>query len=170
MAFKRLNSNRTAIIGIGIPIEPDAVISQTHKAVKTYTRYPVEFGRSANDNSVKEPEEVEMEILLTDTPISRGFSGASAFEGRARVALAQLYVWEEFSSPIVLVTSVKSYINMYIESITVNKNTPTNSFKVTIKFIELVDVFKTLGSLSAALLVDSSIAYTATDKVNEGLI
>lgn len=170
MAFTKPNKVRTIIAGFGLPIEVDVVVSQNHKSKKTYTRYPVEFGRSANDNAIQEPDEVELNIILSDTKIGTDYSPAGTFEGRSRALYGQLLLWQRLSSPIVLITGTRSYSGMYIEDLVINKNSPERSLNLTILFVELINVFSGLAELAAAALVDNDIAYSATDNINLGVI
>ncbi len=168
MSFKKISNKRTLIIGAGQPIEVDAVLSESHKSSKTYTRYPTEFGRFAFDNAVKVPEEVEMTILVTDTPTAEG---AQIFEGRHRVVYSQLKVWQDLSLPVVLIMELRSYVNMYIEDVNPVKSIGDgNSIKLNLKFVEVPIAGLGLASLAANLLVDPDIAYSATDVVPIGVI
>ena len=159
---------RSIIIGAGLPILIDAVNSETHKSTVTYTKYPVESKRIVSDHGQEQPDEVEMEILATDTPLH---DGSNSFKGRHRVVYSELRLWQKLNLPTILVLGLRSYINMHIEDLTTNKSSADgHSVRIQLKFVELQDTDLGLAALAAALLIDSSIAYSVTGKINMGLI
>ncbi len=168
MSFNRDPGKRSMIIGPGIPILIDSLNSESHSSVVRYTRYPVESGRFGSDHAQDQPAEVELNILVTDTPLQEG---VSSFEGRHRVVYSQLLIWQKLKSPLVIVLGLRSYINMHIEELNTSKQ-PTNgkSIDINIKFIEIQSTDLGLAALAASLLVDSSIAHAATDLIPIGLI
>ena len=168
MSFRRGTGKRSLIIGPGIPIEIDSLNSENHSSIVRYTRYPVESGRFSSDHAQEQPDEVELNILVTDTPIQ---DDKSSYEGRHRVVYAQLRLWQKLKFPLILVLGLRSYINMHIEELSPNK-TPKDgkSINIKIKFVEIQLTDLGLAALSAALLVDNSIAHSATNVIPIGII
>jgi hypothetical protein len=164
------NSVRTIIFGVGVPIEVDAVLNETHKSRMVYTQYPVEGGISLSDNSYREPDIVEMTILLSDSVIDTEYKSDNSYEGRATLLYKQILLWQVKNSPIVLTTGIRTYLNMYIEQVEVVRDEPIQGLYLNIKFIELIDVKAGLAELAASLLIDSNIAYSASPKVGIGVI
>jgi hypothetical protein len=168
MTFNRITGKRSIIIGPGKPIQIDSVNSENHSSVVRYTRFPVESGRFKSDHGQEQPDEVELNILVTDTPLQEG---EDIFEGRHRRIYAQLRIWQELKVPIILVLGLRSYINMHIEELNVSKQpTDGKSIRLNIKFIELQDIDLGLAALSAQLFVDSTIAHSATEMIPIGII
>lgn len=168
MSFNRSLGRRSMIIGPGLPILIDSVISESHSSIMRYTRYPVESGKLGSDHAQEQPDEVEMTILATDTPIQ---DGVLSFEGRHRIIYSQLRLWQKLKFPLILVLGLRSYINMYIEELNPSKQpSDGKSIKLNIKFVEIQLTGLGLAALSAALLVDTSIAHSATDLIPIGII
>ena len=167
MAFSR-EPKRSMIIGPGVPIVIDSVNSEDHLSVVNYTRYPIESGRLGSDHAQEQPEELEINILVTDTPLQKD---ALVFEGRHRAIYSQLRFWQKLKSPLIVVLGLRSYVNMHIERLNpVKAPNDGKSIKINIKFVEVQIVELGLTSLAAGLLVDSSIVHTATDLVPIGVI
>jgi len=156
------------ILGPGLPIEIDAVISESHNSVKEYTSYPTEFGRFGFDNSIQMPKECELTIRITDTPMG---DSQEVFDGRSRVVNAQLELWQFLSTPLILSTSVKTYSFIYLSVVNPVK-TPEDgkSLIMNLKFVEIQNTALGLAFLAANLLLDQDIAHTATDLVDLGVI
>jgi hypothetical protein len=168
MSFTRGTGKRSIIIGPGIPILIDSLNSENHSSVVRYTRYPVESGRFGSDHAQEQPDEVELNILVTDTPLQ---DGVSSFEGRHRVIYAQLRIWQKLKVSLILVLGLRSYINMHIQELNPSKQpSDGKSIKITIKFVEVQLTDLGLAALAAALLVDSSIAHSATSVIPIGVI
>jgi len=71
MAFQALsllfgNNKRGVIAGLEI----DASIQETHEAVNTITRNPIEDGSNISDHITNEPFKITMECIVSETPIS----------------------------------------------------------------------------------------------------
>lgn len=90
----------------------DAVFSTDHSASLTVTQHPVQSGASVADHSFMEPDEVSIEIGMTDVAAI-----ASGGASRSVNAYTQLRSIMELREPITLVTRLKVYRNMLITSI-----------------------------------------------------
>jgi len=168
MSFNRTPGKRSIIIGPGVPIVIDSVLSENHTSVVTYTRYPVESGRLGSDHAQVKPEELELTILVTDTPMQ---DGVTPFEGRHRAIYSQLKLWQTLKSPLIVVVGLRSYINMHIETLNpVKSPNDGKGIRINIKFVEVPVVELGLASLAASLLVDNSIVHTATEIVPIGIV
>lgn len=168
MSFSRDPGKRSMIIGPGYPILIDSVNSENHSSIVRYTRYPIESGRQGSDHAQELPEEVELNILATDTPLQEG---VSSFEGRHRVIYSQLRIWQKLKVPLIIILGLRSYINMHIEELNPSKQpSDGKSIKLNIKFVEVQETDIGLAALAAALLVDTSIAHAATDLIPIGVI
>lgn len=156
------------ILGPGLPIEIDSVNSENHISVVRFTRYPVESGRLLSDHAQEQPEKVELNILVTDTPIQ---DGKSSYEGRHRAIYAQLRLWQKLKSKLIITLGLRSYINMYLEELNVSKQpTDGKSIRVNLKFVEIPETSQSLAALAAQLLVDSSVAHSVTGILPIGII
>lgn len=161
---------RTIIVGTGAPILVDAVLNESHISTTVYTDYTIESGGKVGDHVQEEFDRLEMEILLTDTPIG-GIANPS-FAGRHRALYSQLLIYEKLNSPLLVTTSLRSYAGIYIEGIDARKsNTETGKAVVLdIKFKKIDFTDTTLAQLTAELAVSADVAHASTGMVNLGLI
>lgn len=102
-------------------IEFDALISSEHKLVATVPEYPTDYGFSVSDSIVLEPETLSMVLYLTDTPVTWYARHGNQKDRVKRVCdeLERLYYNK---SPVKVITSEKTYNDMAIESISINKS------------------------------------------------
>lgn len=114
----------------------DAVFSTNHSANLTLTTHPVQSGASVADHAYMEPDEVTIEIGMTDT--------ALGVETNHSVnAFAQLRQLMEAREPLTLVTRLKTYQNMVITSISAPDDyTTMHSLRASIYLtqVKIVDV------------------------------
>lgn len=165
MAFR---NGRTLIFGLGIPIVVDAVKNDKYESKVIFTRHPVESGRLNTDHGQTQPDEVEFNIVITDTPTA---DGTTVFQGRARLIYNQLRLWQKLKSPILLVTGVGAFTNMRIENLSASRGDGTGkALDVDLKFIELLDTEFDLASRALLGLVDNTIVHSATESINIGII
>ena len=90
----------------------DAVFNTDHSANATVTQHPVQSGASISDHAYMEPDEVSVEIGMTDA--AAGVSGGAS---RSVNAYSQLRAIMELREPFTLITRLKTYQNMLITSI-----------------------------------------------------
>jgi hypothetical protein len=167
MAFS-LKSKRSVILGPGLPIRIDAVLSESHESTKEFTPYTVESGRFAFDNSFSLPESLEMTIRVTDTPTDEN---EDVYEDRHRFIYSQLRIWQELAVPLIVSTGLRTYSSIYIQKLNPVK-TPQDgkSIVININFIEIPNTLLGLAFLAANLLIDNDIVYTATNTLDIGVI
>jgi len=166
MSFTK--GKRTVIFGIGIPFVIDAVNSEGYSFETVYTKYPVEFGRLNSDHGQDVPDEVELNILITDTPTAED---TEVFQGRFKFKMLQLEAWKRLKAPLILVTNYRSFVNMHIAKIDISKQPKDGkSINVNIKFVELQNTLFSLGALAASGLVDTSVTHAASEQIPLGLI
>lgn len=115
----------------------DAVFSTEHRLNITTTQHPVQQGASISDHAYIEPDEVSIEIGMTDAAITAGESSHSVN------AYNQLRAIAEERQPVTLVTRLHTYTNMVITSLSApDDNTTMNALKASIYFqkINIVSV------------------------------
>lgn len=165
MSFR---NGRTLILGLGFPIIVDAVKNDKYDSKVVFTRFPLESGRLNTDHGQVQPDEVEMTIVITDTPTA---DGNKVFQGRTRLIYGQLKLWQKLKSPIILVTGLGAFVNMRIELVSATRGDRTGkSVDVNLKFVELLDTELTLTARSALGLVDNTIVHAASEVVSLGII
>ena len=165
MSFR---NGRTLIFGLGIPIVVDAVKSAKHDSKVTFTRHPVESGRLNTDHGQIQPDEIEKNIVISDTPTA---DGTTVFQGRGLLIYAQLKLWLKLKSPILIVDSFGSHVNMRLELVSANKGERTGkSMDVSLKFVELLDTDLDLTARTLLGLVDNTVVHSATESIPLGVI
>lgn len=114
----------------------DAVLRADHMSSVTITQHPVQTGASVSDHAYSEPDEVTLEIGMSDAAVSAGTNHSVN-------AYAQLRAIMSKREPVTLVTRLHSYKNMVITSMSAPDDYMTmNALKATIYFrqIEMVSV------------------------------
>lgn len=151
-------SRRSQIDNITI----DAVIHETHTSTAVCTENPIEGGSVITDHVALKPTELEIEGIITDTPVSfslidnatgiintvKGFTGNKS---RSIEAYDKLIKLQQSRRPFKAVTGLKVYNNMILENISVTRDANTGKaiiFKAQMKQI-LIAASKTTGDISA---------------------
>ncbi|MBR1559417.1 MAG: hypothetical protein IJ646_04165 [Clostridia bacterium] len=132
----------------------DAVFSTEHSANVTVTEHPVQVGAPISDHAYQEPDEVTMEIGMSDAMV--GVS--SDHSVNAFSTLRQIMVKRE---PVKLVTRLKTYSNMVLTSISAPDDQSTMyGLRATVMFrsvnIVTVSVIKVQQTVSASKPSSSS--------------
>ena len=105
----------------------DAVFSTEHKYTVTVTKHPVQDGASISDHAIIEPDEVMLDIGMSDTMKRSGTNhSVNAFKTLKSVM--------ELRTPVKLTTRLNAYTDMVITS------------------ISTVDDYKTMNGLRASII------------------
>lgn len=136
-----------------IVIEFDAVPSETHTLSNTVTDHPVESGANVSDHSRPEPIMLALDCVISNTPLTTvqqqrairlgtvDFTAEHALEimpGRAQITYEQLEALRRTGALLSVVTTLKVYRNMVIQSLTVPRSAQTsNGLHFTIAFKEI---------------------------------
>ncbi|MBQ8201474.1 MAG: hypothetical protein IJZ74_06885 [Clostridia bacterium] len=114
----------------------DAVFRTDHMANVTVTQHPVQTGASISDHAYAEPDEVTLEIGMSDAVTYAGTNHSVNAYSQLRAIMAK-------REPVTLITRLQSYKNMVITSMSAPDDyTTMNALKATIYFrqIEMVSV------------------------------
>lgn len=107
----------------------DAVFKTDHNASAIVTQHPVQTGAAVSDHAYMEPDEISIEIGMSDAALSASGSGHSVN------AYAQLRAIMDERLPVTLITRLRTYDNMVITSITTTDDyTTMNALRATIFF------------------------------------
>lgn len=143
-------------------IEFDALIESTEKYNATVPSYPVDSGFSVSDNVAIDALELSLTLYLTATPVtwlSRHGSGESRMNTICN-RLLDAYTQRE---PVTVITRDKSYTNMVISSISIEKsqdNVIARSIPVTLKQVTVTS--------SAEAEIPSKLGKSGTTQSNAG--
>jgi len=100
-------------------LELDASIEETHSASNEVTQYPVETGVDITDHVRRQPDRLTIRGIVTDHPLV--FGGALR-SGRSLEAYQTILTMVDEAQLISVVTSLRQYQNMVIESVEVPRN------------------------------------------------
>jgi hypothetical protein len=138
-----------AIIPPGVPVPErfafDAVNRQTHTRRLTVIRHPVEEGLAVSDHARREPDVIQLDGIVSDTPISEGSIPGGAASGalgnllnRAHRELLKLNEHFEKREPVFLATSLRVYENAVIEQFSFSKSAGVgNAIEISISLVEV---------------------------------
>lgn len=114
----------------------DAVFRTDHMANVTVTQHPVQTGAAISDHAYSEPDEVTLDIGMSDAVTYAGTNHSIN-------AYSQLRAIMDKREPVTLITRLRSYKNMVITSMSAPDDyTTMNALKATIYFrqVEMVSV------------------------------
>jgi hypothetical protein len=152
MAVSLLYKRQAAKIGT---LELDAALTETHSADVEVTEYPVEQGANVADHRRVKPISITLECIISNTPMPkdgdpnatvsyRGHTWQSRSKGqpgRAELAYEELLDLKNSAELLTVVTSLKTYDNMTITSVSVPRDEDTVHalrFTVTLREIRVV--------------------------------
>lgn len=134
----------------------DAVFNTDHSANLTVTQHPVQSGASISDHAFMEPDEVSVEIGMSDAA-----SGAS--DSHSVNAYTQLRAIMELREPVTLITRLKTYSNMIVTSISAPDDYKTmNALRASIYFQQINIV--SVSTVTVQETVTSSKSNTETSE------
>lgn len=136
-------------------LELDASVTETHSAEVDVTDHPIESGANISDHVRPKVETLTIEGLVTNSPLpvksdplvsytygSQTVSSRSRFfETRAGQAYADLRAMKDAGQLLTIVTALRSYENMVIQTLNVPRDATSGQalrFSVTLKQIRKV--------------------------------
>lgn len=127
-------------------LELDASISEEHGATNAITAHPVERGVAIADHIRPEPETLTMEGIVSNTPVGPAEENADTAPGspgRAEAAFAKLMELRDAGALVTVVTGLRSYENMAIQSLRVPRNAKIGDalrFTVTLRRVQVAQL------------------------------
>lgn len=129
---------KVCIKGAGGALYFDAVFKTDHTSKITLTEHPVEKGANIADHAYLDPSEVSLEVGMSDTALQAAPSSNGSRSVAAYKALREL---QEKRQPVTVVTRLKTYRNMMLESITAPDDYTTMfALKATVFLREIITV------------------------------
>jgi hypothetical protein len=123
----------------------DAVLKTDHVNQRRLTTHPVQSGANITDHSYKIPSKLTMEIGISDAMSILGFDGNEPWTGygvtkeRSVIAFNQLLTMSDSGQPFTVMTRLKKYTNMVIESIEAIEDYRTlHELRASIVFTEVI--------------------------------
>lgn len=131
----------------GYPI--DASLTETHTYDADVTSYPVESGSTITDNVRPKPVTVELECIVSDSPLNAvlaarrnlDLADPAFLDSPSTEALERMIAIRDKREPVTIETALKVYQNMVMTSmgVTVNKDTG-KALRFTASFTQIVIV------------------------------
>jgi hypothetical protein len=140
-----------------IKVDLDVLVRQSETNEHVIAEYPIEDGTFLIDNIVKSPIEVELETIITDTPVNiiNPIGGLiDTYKGRSTDVLNDLKKIKNNNITVTIVTGLEIYKNMYLRSMTVRRDNNTGfAVNVSMSFKEQRTV-KKAGATSVSNTTD----------------
>lgn len=108
------------------PVPIDVILEEVHNSQLEITRNPIEFGADVTDHAYVQPKRLSMRGAVASTPGSPGVLFGLAGT-RAAGAWQQLLLLQALREPFSIVTGLKVYNDMLIESLEATRD-PDKSF------------------------------------------
>ncbi len=181
---------RVQIIPGELPvISVDCTVSETHGRESPPSEFPLEDGVSISDNVWVKPFTLEIQGIISDTPLSPVgglitsavastlgnvgvvalgagqalFKAISGAKSPSVQAYAQLLELQEQRKPFVVITSLRRYTNMFIKSISVPRESSTGKvLNFTLSLVELIIVSP--QSVNIQTFKDADLAAAQADE------
>jgi hypothetical protein len=121
-------------------IELDANLNEISSSSHQVTDHPVEDGSNISDHIIKDPEELQIDGLITNTPSSL-VDALSASSTRAEDAYDELKTLQENQEPVSVFTSKREYENMVITRLARTRNSGVGEavqFSISLREIKTV--------------------------------
>lgn len=127
-------------------IKLDCTISDVHDYQSTITKYPVEDGTNISDHIINNPETITITGFITNSPISSIIAPIANLvrrggENRVKLAFGTLTDIRDAKLPVNVVTGLKTYRGMYLQSINIPRDARTgDSLRFTAIFTRILKV------------------------------
>lgn len=102
-------------------VEFDAALSETHVGNAEVTKHPVEVGADISDHVRRQPEQLTINGIVSNTPLVF-FASLQESPRRAEEAYGKLKELKDNGTVISVVTSLREYANMVITGFTVTRD------------------------------------------------
>lgn len=103
----------------------DAMVSEQHSGEVQVTDNPVERGIDVSDNIRPKPEQLQLDVLVSNSPLARALLGSPNSPKRATEAFRVLRELRDAGTLVTVVTSLRTYESMVIQKIDVTRNNKT---------------------------------------------
>lgn len=121
-------------------IEVDALIDSSTSYPNEIPQYPVEEGYEVSDTMILKPITLEMTVFVTNTPVTHllRFGGSAGCQNRVGDVVARLESMRAKRKLVTIVTNDKTYKNMGLENMTVQKSLETGyARQIPLTFVEV---------------------------------
>lgn len=120
----------------------DAVVNEAHSGEVQVTDNPVERGVDVTDNIRPKPEQITLDVIVSNSPLRQTLDGNPDNPKRASEAFRVLRELRDGGVLVSVVTGLRSYDSMVIQKIDVSRNVKTGqvlSAKIALRQILIAD-------------------------------
>ena len=126
----------------------DVMENETHKSTAKVTDHPVEVGANIADHIVLQPDTLELQARVSNTPIVSQDEAILLTPARAEAAYRDLLTMKNAADTCQVLTTLRAYANMAITAVSVIRNANNGDcLAVTVSLQEI----RTATSLTLAL-------------------
>lgn len=121
----------------------DAVVNEAHSGEVQVTDNPVERGVDVTDNIRPKPEQIILDVIVSNSPLDEALDGSPDNPKRASEAFRVLRELRDGGVLVSVVTGLRSYDSMVIQKIDVSRNAKTGqvlSAKIALRQILIADI------------------------------
>lgn len=161
LLFKSLAGAAGVPTRIGL-LTVDVTVEESHEMSAQVTDWPIEGGSLISDHVRLEPRSLTISGFISDTPLFR--DGVYLGNGRSMTSFALLEQMWKARVPMIVVSQLKYYDQMVIESVTIPK-TRESALRFNCKLREIV----TVTGQNALLPANDSSAGAATGSSGGGI-
>lgn len=118
-------------------VEFDAVLSESHGGTNEITKHPVETGADITDHIRRQPETLALTGVISNTPLVF-LASLTEKPDRAERGYQALKKIKDDGTLVRVLTTLREYDNMVIQSMTVNRDVQTgNIVKADLQLVEI---------------------------------
>lgn len=103
-------------------IEFDVSENETHDATAKATSHPIDSGAETSDHIQQEPDAIDLQVIVSNTPIVSDVDASVLTPGRAEDAYNTLRKIKETGRLVTVFTTLHEYTSMAIVRISVTRN------------------------------------------------
>lgn len=145
----------------------DAFVEERHTMSAQITQYPVEEGFNISEHVTHNPDGLTLHCFVGPQPVKilGGILNITSLKNQAYQVYEALVVLKEMSDPIEVITGLRVYDNMIIDSINITRNKDNGqSLEFDIGFSQIIIV----QSLETDIPANKQARRKANSKVNKG--
>lgn len=105
-------------------VEFDVSENETHESTAKATSHPVESGAEISDHIQQDPDTLDLQVVVSNTPILSEIEASVLTPNRAEDAYNVLRNIKETGRLVTVFTTLREYTNMAIVRISVTRNAP----------------------------------------------
>lgn len=145
----------------------DAFVEERHTMTSSVTQYPVEEGFNISEHVTQYPDGLSLQCIVGPHPVKilGGILDIASFKNQAYQVYEALVVLKELAEPIEIITGLRVYDNMIIDSINITR---TKDNGQSLEFDMGVTQVTIVQSLETDIPANKQVRRIANSKINKG--